>query len=311
MGIVAPHLRLSQLVLTLHPDNTYNTMYKSCLPLLAVLMTSTGQWLPGYTGHYLYHPRTALDVLNPSVGITYSYPWARNSLPLVGAVYYPTLVPSTVRDVTEEAVEESAVSDRIGRARTFNIFTIGGATIYATLPWLMHSVITHTDSPLAPLFLSMFCLNTVLAITIMGGVFAVLPAYESDLYGPKNVGAIHSRFLLSATLASITGPALLLNLRAAAERDAINNIVQNIRPEDFLSKFAADPTQLDQLVAAKTVTIPRLLEIAPSGTIDPSPFIYNTTLYTMAGLVSLAAMLHFMVKPVNKKYFEMSDKIKK
>ena len=83
------------------------------------------------------------------------------------------------------------------------------------------------------------------------------------------------------------------------------------RPEDFLSKFAADPTQLDQLVAAKTVTIPRLLEIAPSGTIDPSPFIYNTTLYTMAGLVSLAAMLHFMVKPVNKKYFEMSDKIKK
>jgi len=82
-------------------------MYKSCLPLLAVLMTSTGQWLPGYTGHYLYHPRTALDVLHPSVGITYSYPWARNSLPLAGAVYYPTLVPSTVRDVTEEAVEES------------------------------------------------------------------------------------------------------------------------------------------------------------------------------------------------------------
>ena len=123
----------------------------------------------------------------------------------------------------------AAVSDRIGRARTFNIFTIGGATIYATLPWLIHSVITHTDSSLAPLFLSLFCLNTVLAITIMGGVFAVLPAYESDLYGPKNVGAIHSRFLLSATLASITGPALLLNLRSAAERDAINNIVQTIR----------------------------------------------------------------------------------
>jgi hypothetical protein len=64
-------------------------------------------------------------------------------------------------------------------------------------------------------------------------------------------------------------------------------------------------------VSAKTVTIPRLLEIAPTGTLDPSPFIYNSTLYTMAGLVSVAAMLHFMVKPVNSKYFEMSEKIKK
>ena len=83
------------------------------------------------------------------------------------------------------------------------------------------------------------------------------------------------------------------------------------RPEAFSSKFAADPSQLDQLVSAKTVTIPRLLEIAPTGTLDPSPFIYNSTLYTMAGLVSVAAMLHFMVKPVNSKYFEMSEKIKK
>ena len=78
-----------------------------------------------------------------------------------------------------------------------------------------------------------------------------------------------------------------------------------------MSKFAADPSQLDQLVSAKTVTIPRLLEIAPTGTLDPSPFIYNSTLYTMAGLVSVAALLHFMVKPVNSKYFEMSEKIKK
>jgi len=52
------------------------------------------------------------------------------------------------------------------------------------------------------------------------------------------------------------------------------------------------------------------MEIAPPGMLDPSPFIYNTTLYTMAGLVSVAAMLHFMVKPVNKKYFEISDKVK-
>ena len=41
-----------------------------------------------------------------------------------------------------------------------------------------------------------------------------------------------------------------------------------------------------------------------SGTIDPSPFLYNNTMYTMAGLVSVGAALHFLVRPVNKKYFE-------
>merc|ERR1711892_41958 len=204
----------------------------------------------------------------------------------------------------------AAISDKIGRTKTYNMFTIGAASIYATLPWLIHSVITQPDSPLAPVLLYVFCLNTVLAITIMGGVFAVLPAYESDLYGPKHVGAIHSRFLLAATAASIAGPALLLNLRSSAEKDAINQLMTKIQPDAFISKFAADPSQLDQLVSAKTVTIPRLMEIAPTGTLDPSPFIYNSTLYTMAGLVSVAAMLHFMVKPVNSKYFEMSEKLK-
>ena len=40
------------------------------------------------------------------------------------------------------------------------------------------------------------------------------------------------------------------------------------------------------------------------GTIDPSPFLYNNTMYTMAGLVSVASALHFMVGPVDKKHFE-------
>ena len=82
-------------------------------------MTSTGQWLPGFTGHYpgftghypgyaghypgqyLYHPRTALDVLQPSVGYTYSYPWARNSLPLGKNRREPQLLSYQNRALTE------------------------------------------------------------------------------------------------------------------------------------------------------------------------------------------------------------------
>ena len=55
----------------------------------------------------------------------------------------------------------------------------------------------------------------------MGGVFAALPAYEADLYGPKYVGAIHGRFLTFAAAATVLGPTLLLNLRKIAENGAI------------------------------------------------------------------------------------------
>ena len=107
--------------------------------------------------------------------------------------------------------------------------TLGGVAIYATLPWLIHAVVNPQNAAIAPAILSVFCLNTVLAITIMGGVFAVLPAYESDIFGPKHVGAIHSRFLLAATAASIAGPALLLNLRSSAEKDAITQLMTKIQ----------------------------------------------------------------------------------
>ena len=77
----------------------------------------------------------------------------------------------------------------------------------------------------------------------MGGVFAVLPAYEADLYGTKYIGAIHGRlvdfifpsdliiiftkhcfgrFLTFAAAATVLGPTLLLNLKKMAETEAIN-----------------------------------------------------------------------------------------
>jgi len=203
----------------------------------------------------------------------------------------------------------AAVSDQVGRRTTYLVFTTAGAATYASLPWLIGGVVSDSSSPLAPTLLAIFCANTIFAISIMGGVLATLPAYESDLFGPRHVGAIHSRFLLSTTVAALAGPALLLNLRSSAERDAIASLASKANPEVFLAKFGADPSQLETLVAAKTVTIPRLLEIAPQGTLDPSPFIYNSTLYTMAGLVSVGAGLHFMVRPVNSKYFDLSEEI--
>lgn len=35
----------------------------------------------------------------------------------------------------------------------------------------------------------------------------------------------------------------------------------------------------------KALTIGKLMEIVPAGTMDPTPFIYDSTMYTMAGLM--------------------------
>lgn len=115
----------------------------------------------------------------------------------------------------------AAVSDKIGRKATFNIFTLGAVPIFASLPYTITQCVSDPTGPMAPMYLAAFCGSTVAAISIMGGVFAVLPAYEADLYGPKYVQAIHGRFLLSATLSTILGPTLLLNLRKLAENSAI------------------------------------------------------------------------------------------
>lgn len=48
--------------------------------------------------------------------------------------------------------------------------------------------------------------STFLIATMLGGTFACLPAYESDLMGSKYVGDIHGKVLLGISISSIGGP---------------------------------------------------------------------------------------------------------
>jgi hypothetical protein len=65
-----------------------------------------------------------------------------------------------------------------------------------------------------------------------------------------------------------------------------------------VAEFGAPLSDLPQLLAQKTVTIPKLLALAPSGTADPSCTLYNTTMYLMAGLLLLAFVANALVRPV-------------
>jgi MFS family permease len=119
----------------------------------------------------------------------------------------------------------AAVSDAIGRRNTFMLFTAGSIPLYIMLPSMVEGVVTTGSS--VPLYT--FCASTALAVSFMGGVFAILPAYEADLFGTKFVGAIHGRMLLFSSAAALAGPAMLINLRAMAELAAIKDLCAKVR----------------------------------------------------------------------------------
>ena len=73
--------------------------------------------------------------------------------------------------------------------------------MYLALPTLVTQVVESGSA--VPLY--GFCAATALAVSFMGGVYAVLPAYEADLFGTKFVGPIHGRMLLFSSVGALAG----------------------------------------------------------------------------------------------------------
>ncbi len=147
-----------------------------------------------------------------------------------------------------------------------------------------------------------FYAATMIIFTMYGGGFATIPAYLADLFGSKYVGAIHGRLLTAWSTAGVLGPLAIAKLRDSSISNSISDLVQKIEPAAFLEKFGAPIEKLDELVKAKTVTVQKLMEIAPEGTIDPTPSLYNTTMYTMAALLVIGFIANAFVKPVDSKH---------
>lgn len=197
------------------------------------------------------------------------------------------------------------LSDYTGRRAVFHMFTFGSLGLYLSLPYLVSQIVqTKAALPLA-----LFCGSTCLALSFMGGIYAILPAYEADLFGPKYVGANHGRMLLASSAAAIVGPSLILTLRNIGERSAINGLLQHIDAATFQQKFGANISEAQQLIEAKTVTISKLMEVMPPHVQDPTPFMYNTSFYSIGALMGVAALSHYMVSPVNHKYFEKDESL--
>jgi MFS family permease len=92
----------------------------------------------------------------------------------------------------------SSLSDVIGRKATYLVFFTLGPLLYITIPQSgrIQSV-------------ALFVLCCFLILTMYGGGFATIPAYLRDLFGTRQVGAIHGRLLTAWSTAGVLGPALV------------------------------------------------------------------------------------------------------
>ena len=190
-------------------------------------------------------------------------------------------------------------SDYLGRKNTYWIFFVLGICLYLSIPWTARQV----SADPSVVWLVYFYAATMIIFTMYGGGFATIPAYLADVFGTKYVGGIHGRLLTAWSTAGVLGPLAIGQLRNASRQRAIQDLAQQVDPALFERTFGAGLAQLPALVEGRTVTIAKLMEIAPAGTADPTAGLYNTTMYLMACLLFLALISNALMGPVSEKHY--------
>lgn len=86
----------------------------------------------------------------------------------------------------------ASVSDYIGRTNTYTTFFVIQIIIFAVLPYTTSVIL--------------FQVMLAIVYTCYGGGFASIPAYIGDLFGTKQLGAIHGYILTAWAAAGLAGP---------------------------------------------------------------------------------------------------------
>jgi OFA family oxalate/formate antiporter-like MFS transporter len=86
----------------------------------------------------------------------------------------------------------ASISDYIGRPNTYTTFFVLQIILFALLP--------HTSTHI------LFTIMLAVVYTCYGGGFASIPAYIGDLFGTKQLGAIHGYILTAWSAAGLAGP---------------------------------------------------------------------------------------------------------
>jgi hypothetical protein len=188
-----------------------------------------------------------------------------------------------------------------GRRLTYSLMWGLGPLYYILVIGSIHMAV-QGYSPVFCLFL--FSLSVYGVISGFGGTAATRPALCGDLFGAKNVGIMTARQLSVVMPAAFLGPRLVGYFRQNSIREAILDLTSKTDDATFFKTFGAGKDQIHLLIQQKTVTINRLLEILPSHIPDPTPFMYDKTMFVMASLQGLALLFNLMLKPIPPKFHE-------
>ena len=199
----------------------------------------------------------------------------------------------------------AAVSDSIGCKNTMYALGFCLPACLAVPQITAMAVGTTATTPLWALYGTTFAI-----VTAYGGVLGVMPAYTAEVFGPKESSVIYGRLMTAWSATAIGTPTMLTYLKGSSKHVAIDELVAKVDAADFERTFGAPVADLETLVSANTVTISRLLEIAPPGTTDPSPFLYDTTFYSMAGIIGVASIANSMVTKVDAKHLMEAEELK-
>jgi MFS transporter, OFA family, oxalate/formate antiporter len=86
----------------------------------------------------------------------------------------------------------ASISDYIGRANVYTLFFVIQIAAFFLLPSITHAAI--------------FTIILCVIMTCYGGGFSTIPAYIGDLFGTKQLGAIHGYILTAWAAAGLVGP---------------------------------------------------------------------------------------------------------
>ncbi|MBU8908682.1 L-lactate MFS transporter [Desertibacillus haloalkaliphilus] len=93
----------------------------------------------------------------------------------------------------------ASFSDYIGRENVYLLFFIVQVVAFLILPMVTNAII--------------FQILMYLIVSMYGGGFASLPAFIGDMFGTKQLGAIHGYLLTSWAVAGVVGPTIVSTIR--------------------------------------------------------------------------------------------------
>ena len=91
---------------------------------------------------------------------------------------------------------------------------------------------------------------------------------------------------------------IVTRCRKSSYNKSIYQLAENVNPEAFMNEFGASINELPNLIENKVVTINKLMQIIPPelNIQDPTPFLYDTTMYAMSGCMAICATANLVVR---------------